>query len=100
MPRQSKHPIPLHPDVRRFVDKQLSAGKYNSFADMVNTALMQLEADDSTFQRLSSKKLQALRREIDIGMQEIERGEYSDWDPEEIRRDGRKIFAARRKKAS
>jgi antitoxin ParD1/3/4 len=94
-----KFPVPLIPEVRRFVGKQLAAGKYTSFADLVNTALSQLEADDEAWQRLSTRKLQSLRREIDIGVKEIERGEFSDWDPEEIKRDGRKILAARRKKA-
>src|SRR5688572_16832394 len=100
MPRQTKIPVPLHPDVRRFVEKQLAEGKYNSFADMVNAALSQLEADEDSWHRLSSKRLLALRREIDIGVGELERGEYSEFDADEIKREGRKILASRRKKAS
>ncbi len=60
------------PEIQSIVDEQLATGQYGS-ADEVVLEAVRLLAE-------RNRRLERLRREIQIGCDEIERGEYTDYD--------------------
>ncbi|MCL6708420.1 type II toxin-antitoxin system ParD family antitoxin [Pseudomonas sp. R2.Fl] len=55
-----------------FIDEQVKSGRYTSADEVVRKALKGLEEQD--------RKLEELRRQIDEGWQQAERGEFADPD--------------------
>lgn len=58
---------PLPPDVEDFVQESIAAGKYRSADELVIDAIRLLREHD--------QDLELLRRKIDLGLQQVERGE-------------------------
>jgi antitoxin ParD1/3/4 len=81
--------ISLLPDLEEMVNRKVKSGEYDSPSEVVVHALYLLEACD----RFREAQLDALRREVAIGIQQSERGEVAEFDIEEI------IGAARRQLA-
>ncbi|MHC1727889.1 MAG: type II toxin-antitoxin system ParD family antitoxin [Syntrophobacteraceae bacterium] len=70
------------------IRKKVASGLYNSASEVVREALRLMEEQD----RLRTFKFEQLRRDIQDGLNS---GEPTPWDPEEIKREGRKRKAAR-----
>jgi antitoxin ParD1/3/4 len=87
--------ITLDPKLERFVEEKVKSGQYAS-ADAVVTSALSLLRDQET---LTAEDVARLKREVAIGIEQLDRGESAPWDPEEIKAKGRKIFEARRRKA-
>ena len=83
--------VSLRPELQAYVEEQVRAGHYSSADDLINAALETLRQQEET----DPDALAELRREIDVGLRELERGECDDWDPEEIKAEGRRLLAAR-----
>jgi antitoxin ParD1/3/4 len=75
--------ISLTPQLEEMVRQKVSGGLYNSASEVVREALRLMEAQD----RLQAVKLEQLRQDIRDGLNS---GESTPWDPEEIKRAGRK----------
>jgi len=75
--------INLSDDLIGYVDNEVSKGEYNSPSDVVHHALRLLKIESET----EAKQLDALRKEIQIGLDAAERGEFSERTLEEIRQD-------------
>jgi len=64
--------VSLTPALEKLVNDEMKSGQYKSANEVVREGLRLV--------RLRRQKLAALRREIQIGIDEIERGEYFEYD--------------------
>lgn len=80
--------ISLNPHFEQMIQDKVESGLYNSSSEVIREALRLMEEQD----QLRKLKFEELRREIQKG---IDSGSSTPWDPEEIKREGRKIRAAR-----
>jgi antitoxin ParD1/3/4 len=67
----------------QFVRDKLATGEYASVDEVVAEALNVLR----NVERQMTSSKDDLRREIDIGLQDIARGRTSDWNPQELKRE-------------
>ena len=80
--------VNLTPQLEEMVRQKVSGGLYNSASEVVREALRLMEAQD----RVREIKLEQLRQDIRDG---LDSGSATDWDPEEIKLEGRKLRASR-----
>jgi antitoxin ParD1/3/4 len=85
--------ISLTPQLERYVKQKVTSGMYNSVSEVVREAIRLLEERD----RMQEMKLQALRADIQQGLDELDRGEGKSLDVESIKAKGRKMLASRNK---
>lgn len=86
----------LSPELQQFVQQGLATGKYHSENDFLLEAVRLLAERD--------RRLEELRREIQIGRDQIDRGEYTDYDEvslreyfDELQERGRQRYEASKK---
>jgi antitoxin ParD1/3/4 len=80
--------VNLTPQLEDMIKKKVASGLYNSASEVVREALRLMEEQD----RLRAVKLEQLRQDIRDGLNS---GDPTPWNPEEIKREGRKSRAAR-----
>ena len=80
--------VNLTPQLEELVRQKVASGLYTSASEVVREALRLMEEQD----RVRAIKLEQLKRDIQEGLNS---GEPTPWDPEEIKREGRKRRAAR-----
>jgi antitoxin ParD1/3/4 len=90
--------ISLTPELEQLVIKKVESGMYHSASEVIREGLRLLKEQDD----LRQVRLNQLRKEVDIGAEQIERGQYTDYDVEnlqplvdEIQAEGRKRLATR-----
>ena len=95
--------VSLTPKLEELIHQKVSSGLYNSASEVVREALRLLEEQD----RLREMRLEELRKEIALGIEQIDRGQYTVFDEdslknllEEVRTKGREKLAQRRKAQS
>lgn len=69
MPRTTS--ITLSSHFEHFVQQQLATGRYETASEVIRESLRQMENRET--------RLSVLRGELDIGLDELERGEHIDW---------------------
>lgn len=74
--------IPLPRDLEELIERKVEAGEYESASELVVEALYLLAARD----RFLEGEREELRREIQIGIDQCERGEVVPFDRETIKR--------------
>lgn len=79
----------------KYLQQQIKSGRFDSLEEAVN----QLLESQVSRERLTDSDLQLLKKEIDIGLKDFERGDFAAWDPEAILADVEKIHRARQKRA-
>jgi antitoxin ParD1/3/4 len=84
--------ISLTPQLEKLVQDRVESGRYTSASEVIREALRLLEEKD----RLLGAKLDQLRENIREG---LESGPATEWDPNEIKREGRARRAARKSTA-
>ena len=73
--------VAIPSELRAFVESKVAAGEYGSIDEVVAQALVLLRhAEQSRY-----LKLESLRREIQIGLDQIERGEFIECDDESLK---------------
>lgn len=72
-----------------FIRELVKSGRYASASEVVRDALRLMEEREAT----REVELEALRLEIAEGLT----GPFAPWDPEEVKREGRRILAERAK---
>ena len=82
--------LPLPPDLIDFVRVKMNTGEYANESEVVCEALIFLRERD----RARASRLKELRSEIQIGLDEIRRGESKPFDANEIKAEVRKRLAA------
>ena len=81
--------VSLTPELERLVEDRVASGKYASASEVVRAALRLLDERDRAYEA----KLDALRRDLQVGREQMERGELI---PAEdvvarLRREGRRV---------
>ena len=66
--------VSLTPDLSRFVENRLRSGKYQTASEVVREALRLLEGRDQA----PTASVEELKREIEIGLSQLRRGEGVD----------------------
>lgn len=79
--------VSLTPELENYIKQKVSAGMYNSASEVMREALRLLEERDA----LRELKLEALRRDIREGINELDRGEGTPLDMEEIKAKARAL---------
>jgi antitoxin ParD1/3/4 len=86
--------IALTPDLEELVDEQVTKGNYPSAGEVIRDALRlfrdQLE--------LSDKKLAALRTDVQVGIDALEGGDYTEYDVDDIRQLAEEVKARGRQR--
>jgi antitoxin ParD1/3/4 len=72
--------ITLPPEMASYLQEQLATGHYASPEDFLREALALLKARDE----LRHQKLQLLRKELQVGLDQVERGECAPLDMEQL----------------
>jgi antitoxin ParD1/3/4 len=72
--------ISLTPQLEGFIKRKVSSGLYNSASEVIREALRMLEERD----RLREMRLEALRKEIQEGIDQIGRGGYTEYDEQTL----------------
>ncbi|MGE5608384.1 MAG: type II toxin-antitoxin system ParD family antitoxin [Bacillota bacterium] len=74
--------ISLSPELQRFVEEQVRSGRFVTADAAVAEAVRQMKERE--------EKLASLRREIQIGLDELDRGQGEPWDVEAMKADLRR----------
>lgn len=69
MPRTTSVILSSH--FEQFVQRQLATGRYSNASEVIRESLRQMEDRET--------HLSALRAELDIGIDQLDRGEHTDW---------------------
>ena len=85
--------VSLTPQLESFVKQKVSTGLYSSVSEVIREALRLLEEKEA----LKSMKLQALRADIQAGMDSLDKGEGKSLDIDAIKARGREIMAQKDK---
>jgi antitoxin ParD1/3/4 len=80
--------VNLTPQLEEMVKQKVASGLYTSASEVVREALRLMDEQD----RLRALKFEQLREALRDGLNS---GEPTPWDPEEIKREGRKRRAAK-----
>jgi antitoxin ParD1/3/4 len=91
--------VSLTPELEQYVNGKVRSGLYHSASEVIREGLRLLKEKDDIHQ----KKLHDLRRDLQIGIDQAERGEVSTFNEQtlkEIKAEGRKRLAAGRKSRS
>lgn len=72
----------LGPQHEQIVRRAIDSGRYSSAEEVLDAALMRLEEEELVRQ----VRLDRLREEIDLGLQQVERGAVKAFDPAEMKR--------------
>ncbi len=86
--------VSLTPKLERWISSKVKEGKYQTASEVVREAVRQL-ADREQRRKLA---LQRLRREIDIGLEDIRKGRTGPLDIQQIKAEARRELASRRLK--
>jgi antitoxin ParD1/3/4 len=79
---------------RRFIEEAMKSGRYLSESEVVADAIAELKARE----QIRQAQLAELKADIDIGIQQLDRGEGRSWNAEEIKAKGRELLASRNHK--
>ena len=92
--------VSLTPTLEELVQRRVASGLYNSASEVIREALRLLEERDE----IRKLRLGTLRKEISVGLDQLERGEVSEYDDQslntlaaDIKAKGRKRLSARKK---
>ena len=80
--------VNLTPQIEEMVRRKVASGLYTSASEVVREALRLMDEKG----RVRAAKLEQLRQDLRDG---LDSGEPTPWDPEEIKREGRKRRTAR-----
>jgi antitoxin ParD1/3/4 len=86
-------PVPLTPEQQRFIQQQVDSGRYRTPEDVLLEGLRHLEE----MERFIEENREDIRRKIEEGAQEADRGEFVDG--EEVFEEWRRRDAEERRKS-
>jgi antitoxin ParD1/3/4 len=72
--------VSLTPELERLVQEKVASGLYNSASEVIRESLRLLQERD----RLKEIRLEELRKEIQKGVSQLERGEYQVYETDEL----------------
>ncbi len=94
--------VSLTNELEQYVARKVRSGLYHSASEVIRDGLRLLKDRDE----LQKGRLAAVRQEIEVGMEQLRRGEYTEYDEQTLnqlvvktKRAGRERLAARGNKA-
>ena len=78
--------VSLTPELEKLIHEKVAEGMFNSASEVVRDAMRYWVARE----KLRQLRFEELRKEIAIGVEQLERGECREFDPERLKRDIRK----------
>lgn len=94
--------VSLTPQLEALVHEKVASGLYNSASEVIREALRLLEEND----QIRTMRLAELRREINVGVEQLERGQSTKHDDstlgalaKDIKAGGRKRLAEKKRRA-
>ena len=84
--------VSLTPALKKFVTAKVQAGQYASADEVVSDALQALRAQEA----LGPADISELRREVAVGLKQLDRGETSSFTAKDVQKLGRRILTSRR----
>ena len=91
--------ISLTPELDTYVHDKVKTGMYHSASEVIREGLRLLKEQDE----LKYRRLAQLGKEMDVAIEQIERGEFSEFAPDElqaladdVKSDGRRRLAKRK----
>src|SRR6266852_3642394 len=73
--------VSLTPELERLVTEKVESGMYTSASEVIREALRLLKERDE----LRQTRLAELRREIQVGLDQLEQGQYSTYDEQSLK---------------
>ena len=84
--------VALTADLEEYVNAKVQSGQFNSFGEVVRAGIQLLQEQDM----LRQIKLEQLRKDLMVAVEQADRGEVAPLDVEAILVEGRKRLAERR----
>jgi antitoxin ParD1/3/4 len=96
--------VSLTPELEKYIQKQVHSERYQTASEVVRQALRMMQQSEAYDQA----RLDALRQDIQVGLDQIDRGEYIEIRTEKdqqallsrIKREGRARLVSKRKRLS
>jgi antitoxin ParD1/3/4 len=73
--------IVLSPEMQRFLEEKVKAGQYASRSEVIDSALVSLKESEE----LTPEVIDELRRELRLGIEQLDRGDGQPWDAEAVK---------------
>lgn len=86
--------VSLTPELEQLVHKKVNSGLYHSASEVIREGLRLLKEQDD----MRQSRLNQLRQQVDIGAEQINRGQYTDYDVDDLQPLVDEIQAAGRKR--
>jgi Arc/MetJ-type ribon-helix-helix transcriptional regulator len=83
--------ITLRDEDKRFIAEAMAAGRYVNESEAVSDAIAELRAREE----LREMRLMEIRGKVNIGLDQLDRGDSAAWDAEAIRTAGRALLEQR-----
>ncbi len=87
--------IRLAPELEKFVAEKVRAGQFTDANEMINDALLLLR-DHQAHLPTDPHELAELRRQVAVGLQQADRGEFAEFDAQVIKAEGRRRLSSKR----
>jgi antitoxin ParD1/3/4 len=84
--------VSLNPDVQKFVEQKVKAGRYASAEEAVNSLLSMVKEQE----QCTPRTIEELRAEIDRGIADIENGRFVEFTAESVIAERRAAMAKRK----
>lgn len=84
--------IAIRSDLHAYLQRQVKQGRYRDLNQALNGAL-ELARDQET---LTPRDVEKLRREVQVGLDAADRGEFVEFSAEDVMAEGRAILARRK----
>jgi antitoxin ParD1/3/4 len=70
--------VSLTPALEKMVQEKVASGLYNSASEVIREALRLLAEND----KIKHAKLMALREDVDVGLRQLDKGQFTEYDDE------------------
>ena len=84
--------ITLRDEDHQFLATALKAGRYVSESEAVSDAIAELRAREA----LHQMRLAEIREKVVVGLEQLDRGEGTEWDVADVKTKGRALLAGRK----
>jgi len=84
--------VPLPSELRRFIASKVHSGQFDSEGEVVAGALQNMRDEE----RVTNRDVTELRREIAIGLKELDAGLGEPWDADSLKAEGSRLLVSRR----
>ena len=85
--------VSLTPELEKMVQKKVASGLYNSASEVIREALRLLAEND----KIKRAKLKALREDVDVGLRQLDNGQYTEYDQKSAKTLIKQIKSRRKK---